>query len=513
MLDEHTLQVVGVDSIKDFYTGVPLNHLCLQYAHNKVTDRLTRRRQDQCVKQLASSVFAGVTFSTVNLDPEPKKEKRNPFSTEGILSKPRKKKNTVLHTIPTRKVTLVSQHKKPDKHVNEKKRIKAEQPRARSTLQPPPQVDMYENNWDLNLLDSVSENVAKWIVHEKFEPKDEEDYAQRARLMALVNRKFGVLTQHEHVELIPEDISETDIRDFHQNCLEMGIDLHRLDRVPETVHIPEADKMKLGEFVRNHCKRQSNVLFELKSTVKRKVINRTCFSSLLRKNNPTTPFDLFKTRIDEKYHFITDNDYEQKLINNGKSVKYDRAQDMLTIPTTEEKFKVTWQNVYPTPVNLNNGTHRGMIKWDKRPEQIKNAKINLTQSSLAKKTSDHHIDKDNDIDGPIIYVACRDWQNEWSIAQNWKDANFHQIRYKLKSIQPGEREEAIFSLALAIIEARMEQGIDDETPVVLPDGLNDLVVGMLDDDTIRIRIIAAIIINTLPLSGYKVNSLKFECSK
>ena len=478
-----------------------LNAQTLLNAHDKVTDRLTRKKEEQTVNQLVRGVFAGVTFDNgINhtVDSDAKKEKRNPFSTEGILTKPRKKKNAVLHTIPMRKVKLTTPNKKTIKNMPQTKRSKSDQPKTRSTLNAPVNEDNYENNWDTNLLDSVSENVAKWIVHEKFEPKDEEDYAQRAKLMALVNRKFGTVTPHEHVELIPEDISETDIEEFHQNCLEMGIDLHRLDRVAERKPIPEEDRITLWQFVRNHCKRTS-VMF--KTEVKRKVLNRTCFTAALKKNK--NPFDLFKLKVDDKYHFVTSNDFEQKLINDGKSVKYDRAQDVLTIPTTDEKFKVTWQNVYPTSVNLSNGTHKGMIKWDAKPEQIKMSKLNLAKSKLAKKTSDQHLDKDKDIEGPIIYVACKDWQSEWSIAQNWKQLTFHQIRFKLKSIQASEREDAIFSLCLAVIESRMEQGIEEEKSVILPEGLTEQVIEMLDDETVRIRIIAAIIINTLPLEGYK----------
>ena len=297
-----------------------------------------------------------------------------------------------------------------------------------------------------------------------------------------MNKKFGNVAPHEHVELIPEDISESDIREFHENCLEMGIDLHRLDRVTQPVPVPNVERETLGSFVRRHGGSQSK-LFDLKEKVKRKVINRTCFSAVLRKQKTgKTHFDLMKTKTDQstKYHFVTDNDYERKLINEGESVKYDRNQNILTIPTTDEKFKVTWQNIYPNVINLKSGTHRGMIKWERRPEQVKASKPNLKTSNLVKKASEHNVEKDKEVEGPIIYLACRDWQNEWSIAQNWKQMTFHQIRFKLSSIQSSEREEAIFSLAMGVIEARMSQATDDGS-VQLPDGLEKLVVDMLED--------------------------------
>ena len=55
-------------------------------------------------------------------------------------------------------------------------------------------------------------------------------------------------------------------------------------------------------------------------------------------------------------------------------------------------------------------------------------------------------------EGPVIAVACRDWQNEWGIAQNWQKLNFRNIKLKLKSIQKKDREEAVFSLTLAVIK-------------------------------------------------------------
>jgi len=112
--------------------------------------------------------------------------------------------------------------------------------------------NFYENNWDLHLIDKMSQNVAQWIVHEKLkEPKDEEDVNQKKKLTALVNNKYGAI-ESENVELIPENISETDIREFHENCREIGIDLDRLERAPKDEIIPEPDKVTLGQFVNNN---------------------------------------------------------------------------------------------------------------------------------------------------------------------------------------------------------------------------------------------------------------------
>ena len=97
--------------------------------------------------------------------------------------------------------------------------------------------EVYENNWDLSLIDKMSPNVAKWIVYEKMkEPRfvfislfwlasgpnplegdrehyykndqsDEADLKQRQKLSKLVTEKYGPTNQNENVELIPEDIS------------------------------------------------------------------------------------------------------------------------------------------------------------------------------------------------------------------------------------------------------------------------------------------------------------------
>jgi len=68
--------------------------------------------------------------------------------------------------------------------------------------------EVYENNWDLSLIDKMSPNVAKWIVYEKMkEPSDEADLKQRQKLSKLVTEKYGPTNQNENVELIPEDIS------------------------------------------------------------------------------------------------------------------------------------------------------------------------------------------------------------------------------------------------------------------------------------------------------------------
>ena len=62
------------------------------------------------------------------------------------------------------------------------------------------------------------------------------------------------------------------------------------------------------------------------------------------------------------------------------------------------------------------------------------------------------------VEGPVIAVACRDWQNEWGIAQNWQKLDFRNIKLKLNSIQNKDREEAVFSLTLAVIKARTVNG-------------------------------------------------------
>ena len=166
----------------------------------------------------------------------------------------------------------------------------------------------------------MSPNVAKWIVYEKMkEPRlvfchfllasisnphegaresehsyenylsDEADLKQRQKLSKLVTEKYGPTNQNENVELIPEDISgrysnadlwlpkaslaskiaplaevctnqktfpETDIREFHEQCLEIGIDLDRLERVPAPEIIPTGDRLTLSDFVKKYDKAQ-----------------------------------------------------------------------------------------------------------------------------------------------------------------------------------------------------------------------------------------------------------------
>ena len=116
---------------------------------------------------------------------------------------------------------------------------------------------------------------------------DEADLKQRQKLSKLVTEKYGPTNQNENVELIPEDISgwysnadlslaepaskiaslaevctnqktfsETDIREFHEQCLEIGIDLDRLERVPAPEIIPDGDRLTLNDFVKKYDKAQ-----------------------------------------------------------------------------------------------------------------------------------------------------------------------------------------------------------------------------------------------------------------
>lgn len=97
-----------------------------------------------------------------------------------------------------------------------------------------------------------------------------------------MTEKYGPTNQNENVELIPEDISgrfsdswfartlaqyplaiinikplsETDIREFHEQCLEIGIDLDRLERVPAPEIIPDGDRLTLNDFVKSYDKAQ-----------------------------------------------------------------------------------------------------------------------------------------------------------------------------------------------------------------------------------------------------------------
>lgn len=51
-------------------------------------------------------------------------------------------------------------------------------------------------------------------------------------------------------------LSETDIREFHEQCLEIGIDLDRLERVPAPEIIPDGDRLTLNDFVKSYDKAQ-----------------------------------------------------------------------------------------------------------------------------------------------------------------------------------------------------------------------------------------------------------------
>ena len=51
-------------------------------------------------------------------------------------------------------------------------------------------------------------------------------------------------------------LAETDIREFHEQCLEIGIDLDRLERVPAPEIIPDGDRLTLNDFVKSYDKAQ-----------------------------------------------------------------------------------------------------------------------------------------------------------------------------------------------------------------------------------------------------------------
>lgn len=154
----------------------------LRNAHEKVCDRLTKKKEQQTVNHLVRGVFADVKFSADFSVPEKATNTRNLFSTAGILAKKQKKKSTPLHTVPVKRVVLVTEERKPLKTVKDLPRRRESPGMAKVKSEHNTAEDSYENNWDTGLLDKVSENVAKWIVHEKFEVKDEDDYAQKIKL-------------------------------------------------------------------------------------------------------------------------------------------------------------------------------------------------------------------------------------------------------------------------------------------------------------------------------------------
>ena len=154
----------------------------LRSAHEKVCDRLTKKKEQQTVNQLVRGVFADVKFSADFPAPEKTSNKKNLFSTAGILAKKQKKKATPLHTVPLRRIVLVTEERKPSKTVKDLPKRRESPGMAKVKSEHSTAEENYENNWDIGLLDKVSENVAKWIVHEKFEIKDEDDYAQKVKL-------------------------------------------------------------------------------------------------------------------------------------------------------------------------------------------------------------------------------------------------------------------------------------------------------------------------------------------
>ena len=64
------------------------------------------------------------------------------------------------------------------------------------------------------------------------------------------------LAQRPLVDINMKPCSETDIREFHEQCLEIGIDLDRLERVPAPEIIPDGDRLTLNDFVKSYDKAQ-----------------------------------------------------------------------------------------------------------------------------------------------------------------------------------------------------------------------------------------------------------------
>jgi len=143
-------------------------------------------------------------------------------------------------------------------------------------------------------------------------------------------------------------LSETDIREFHEQCLEIGIDLDRLERVPAPEIIPDGDRLTLNDFVKSYDKAQEEVY--LKHDMKKKVLNSTCKDkpkeSVFKPKGPNVEF--IKTiELNEKYHFVSDNDFEMKMIS-GEKVRFDQnvpEKNIVTLPNRNERFKLEWQQV------------------------------------------------------------------------------------------------------------------------------------------------------------------------
>lgn len=64
------------------------------------------------------------------------------------------------------------------------------------------------------------------------------------------------MAQRPLVDINIKPLSETDIREFHEQCLEIGIDLDRLERVPAPEIIPDGDRLTLNDFVKSYDKAQ-----------------------------------------------------------------------------------------------------------------------------------------------------------------------------------------------------------------------------------------------------------------
>ena len=159
------------------------------------------------------------------------------------------------------------------------------------------------------------------------------------------------------------------------------------------------------------------------------------------------------------------------------STKVTSALDKRIITIANDKYNLKWQEVYPGPLSLERGIHRGLLRWDGKPEVINfnsRSKSKLEKNGVRStnmKSKSSNADLTDDPTTPVIQIACKDWQNEWGIAQNWRNMKFRDVRLKLNSIQSSEREEALFSLALGVICARRARGMDIESPLELPEGI------------------------------------------
>ena len=69
--------------------------------------------------------------------------------------------------------------------------------------------------------------------------------------------------------------------------------------------------------------------------------------SVFKPKGPKVEF--IKTiELNEKYHFVSDNDFEMKMIS-GEKVRFDQnvpEKNIVTLPNRNERFKLEWQQVH-----------------------------------------------------------------------------------------------------------------------------------------------------------------------